>query len=77
MSRRLSERHLALVPDPPPAPEPPSLPVNVLRLRPVRCECRVCGAHTITDMCYSVGGNCQNCGSYDLVPVIPVWTHGQ
>ena len=69
MSRVLTHRHLTLVPEPPAAPAPAPLPANVRRLRPVRCECRVCGAHTIVDMCFSVVGNCQNCGSYDLAPV--------
>ena len=69
MDPGLGRRHLAAVPDLPPAPLPPPLPENVRRLRPVRCACRVCGAHTIVDMCFSVGGNCQNCGSYDLEPV--------
>ena len=70
MVRMLTARHLSLVPDAPPTPPPPPLPANVRRLRPVRCECRVCGAHTIVDMCFSLAGNCQNCGSYDLEPVL-------
>jgi hypothetical protein len=40
-------------------------------LRRMRCECRRCGAHTITNVGYVVAGNCSNCHSYQLVPIEP------
>ena len=42
-----------------------------LPARPMRCACGYCGAHTITTVGYAIGGNCSNCGSYDLVPLAP------
>ena len=69
MVSTLHRRHLSAVPDLPPPPPPPALPENVRRLRPVRCACHVCGAHTIVDICFSIGADCHNCGSYDLEPV--------
>ena len=44
-------------------------PVPPFPLRRVRCECRHCGVHTVTDVGFRVAGNCCNCGSFELVPV--------
>jgi len=38
----------------------------------MRCACRRCGAHTITDVGFVIGGPCSLCGSYELRPVEPV-----
>ena len=38
--------------------------------RAMRCACQACGAHTIATVGYKVAGNCPNCGSYELSPVI-------
>jgi hypothetical protein len=35
----------------------------------VRCACRLCGAHVTTTRGFVLAGNCDNCGSYELVPV--------
>jgi len=35
----------------------------------MRCACRRCGAHTIASVGFRIGGNCHNCGSYELTPV--------
>jgi hypothetical protein len=39
------------------------------RLHRARCECRRCGAHTITYVGYKIAGGCSNCGSYELVAI--------
>lgn len=39
------------------------------RLHRARCACGRCGAHTFTNVGFTVGGSCPNCGSFDLVPV--------
>lgn len=38
------------------------------RFRRMRCACRRCGAHTITDVGFVVAGSCPNCRSYELQP---------
>jgi hypothetical protein len=35
----------------------------------VRCACAVCGTHVNAVKTFRVAGSCQNCGSFDLVPV--------
>jgi len=35
----------------------------------VRCGCLRCGAHTMGALGYTLGGSCQNCGSYELEPM--------
>jgi hypothetical protein len=37
--------------------------------RSMRCTCQRCGAHTITNVGFTVAGNCSNCGSYELLPL--------
>ena len=37
----------------------------------IRCECLRCGAHLTGMAGYRVGGQCGNCGSYDIRPVMP------
>ena len=32
----------------------------------VRCSCGYCGAHVIAQGGYRIGGQCMNCGSFDL-----------
>ncbi len=32
----------------------------------VRCSCRYCGAHVVAQAGYRIGGQCMNCGSFDL-----------
>jgi hypothetical protein len=44
-------------------------PVPPFPMRRVRCECRRCGVHTVTDVGFRVAGSCCNCGSFELVPV--------
>lgn len=39
------------------------------RLKRVRCACQKCGAHVVVHAGFALGGNCGNCGSYDLVRV--------
>ncbi len=36
-----------------------------------RCACQNCGAHTISAVGYKVGGQCPNCGSYELREIGP------
>ena len=36
----------------------------------VRCRCLLCGAHSMGDLGHTLGGNCQNCGSYELEAMI-------
>jgi hypothetical protein len=39
-------------------------------LRDVRCVCAQCGSHTIAQAASTtLGGNCGNCGSYELSPI--------
>jgi hypothetical protein len=41
-------------------------------LRMMRCSCRDCGAHTMAHVgLVLTGGNCSNCGSYELVAIEP------
>jgi hypothetical protein len=40
-------------------------------LRDVRCECVVCGAHATGWQGHTLGACCDNCGSYDMRPVVP------
>ena len=35
----------------------------------VRCRCLQCGAHTMGALGHTLGGYCQNCGSYQLEPM--------
>ena len=37
----------------------------------MRCECRRCGVHVVTNVGYTVAGECANCGSYELSPISP------
>lgn len=52
---------------------PPIAQMTVRRRPPgmesVRCACRRCGAHVIATRGFVLAGNCDNCGSYDLVPL--------
>jgi hypothetical protein len=45
-----------------PAPPPPVW-------QRMRCACRHCGVHTVTNVGYTVAGHCPNCGSYELTPI--------
>ena len=45
-----------------PAPGPPEW-------QRMRCACRRCGVHTVTNVGYTVAGHCPNCGSYELIPI--------
>jgi hypothetical protein len=38
-------------------------------LQQVRCECGRCGAHVVGLLGYTLGGCCNNCGSYDITPL--------
>jgi hypothetical protein len=38
-------------------------------VREIRCECAVCGVHATGWQVYSLGAECQNCGSYEMHPV--------
>lgn len=49
-----------------PRPAPGASPRALHR---ARCSCQCCGAHTYTNVGYTIGGNCPNCGSFDLVPI--------
>ena len=40
-----------------------------LRMRDVRCRCMRCGVHTMARLGYTLGGSCDNCGSYQLEPM--------
>jgi hypothetical protein len=35
----------------------------------VRCLCTHCGAHVIGLLGHTLGGSCENCGSYEIHPL--------
>jgi hypothetical protein len=39
--------------------------------RSMRCACRHCGSHVITNVGFAIAGNCSTCGSYELEPLEP------
>jgi hypothetical protein len=60
-----------VAPAPPPADFSPEVRALDRRQRPeplrkARCACQACGAHTFAYVGYTIGGSCQNCGSFEL-----------
>jgi hypothetical protein len=61
---------------PPPAraDDPPmpvmTLPSPVTASATIRCECASCGAHVEVRRSWQISGQCGNCRSYDLRPLV-------
>jgi hypothetical protein len=47
----------------------PTLAPPVHPVRRVRCLCAHCGAHVMGLLGYTLGGCCDNCGSYEISPL--------
>ena len=46
-----------------------SEPLPIPAAGTLRCRCASCGAHVTAQSGYRIAGQCQNCGSYELMPL--------